>query len=166
MAINPTSAQRKAVQNTLYSPARMQKLVVLEQRLAQLMNLDPTVELQENDIRNPPGSGPNWVYPATGGVDQNVLDAAAVCRQIAALLTEAQTQLAALNIPPAHKAFLSTSVSEEAAVWTARSDAWAAPGRPADAKATADQIAVHTLASITAAKKVARYLKTRDEVIT
>ena len=61
MAINPTSAQRKAVQNTLYSPARMQKLVALEQRLAQLMNLDPTVELQENDIRNPPGSGPNWV---------------------------------------------------------------------------------------------------------
>ena len=159
----PTRAQMKAVHNVLYSPARTKRLSQLAIEIANRMNFDPEAELQERDIRNPPGSGPNWFIAATGAVDPLVIEAAGLCDQLAKTLLEMRSELAKVSIPAADKQSLLTLLDASAASWSARGRIWRAPNA-SDAKKAAAEISNHFVASMEASRKARLYLKKKGEL--
>lgn len=83
MSTHPTRAQIKAVRHALYKRTRLESLKERLSEVAMTMNLNPTIQLQPNDIRNPSGSGPNWFLRSNGSVDPLVLEGADLCDKIA-----------------------------------------------------------------------------------
>jgi hypothetical protein len=164
MATQPTQAEIEAVQKVLYEHRRLQKLSDLSTTVARRMNLDPTQLIQLKDVRYPPGSGPQWFYPDTGGVDQNVIESAGFCDEIAATLLEIHGDLESVSFPSVDKAHLLTAVAEEAASWSARGRIWKTPNRPGDAKTSVAAISTHVKAAVTAAGHVTPYLRSKQDL--
>jgi hypothetical protein len=157
MAKRPTDAQIRAVHHALYERHRLHDL---KHRLADLtrsMNLNPEIPLSPHDIRNPPGSGPNWYIQATGAVDGPVLDAADLCDKIASTLLEIRHDVGQVDFPDKDKQHLMTALKEEAASWTARGHAWRNPNADR-VQAQVSAISGHVQAGMNAAQHVQRYL--------
>jgi hypothetical protein len=158
MAKKPTQAQIRAVHHALYKRNRLHEL---KHRLADIrrtMNFNPTAPLSPHDIRNPPGSGPNWFIEATGAIDRPVLEAATLCDKIAEGILEMRHDVAAVDFPADDKHHLMTALKEEAASWTARGKAWRSPDA-SNIDGQVNAILAHVTASVQAAKHVQRYLK-------
>ena len=145
----PTPNQIKAVRAVLYKPERVRRLRADAQSINVLMQLGK------------PDRGPLWTIPATGKPSSSVLEAVARCRRIAATLRATSSQLASLTLPAAHKRDLRTGVTELAASWDARADAWGEPGKP-DVDAAVAKIAAHLKASARALGRVSAYLRPAD----
>lgn len=141
----------------------MRHLSDLANNIVVLMNLDPTTPLSSKDVRNPPGSGPQWYLP-DGSVDPNVMEAAGYCDEAAATLLQIRTELAAVNFPSVDKQHLLATLAADAASWTARGAAWRTKGPVKDAQATATAITKHLTAAFDAAKHVQQYLKPQKEL--
>jgi hypothetical protein len=160
----PTHHQIKAVHQALYKRSRMQKLSELMNNLAVSMNLNPSAELPGSDVRNPPGSGPQWFFPDTGAVDNLVIQAAGYCDQIAQTIIAMRGDIQQVNFPQADKQNLSKALSEEAASWTLRGQLWRASGKPADPAQAAAQISAHLANATQAARHVQPYLRSAQQV--
>ena len=65
----PSKKQIRAVRLALYNHQHISRLKFLREQLGVVMNFNHDRPLPEHDIRNPPGSGPNWILQATGAVD-------------------------------------------------------------------------------------------------
>lgn len=157
MAKKPTEAQIRAVHHAMY---KRHRLHVLKKRLADIrlaMNLDPEIPLSPKDLRNPPGSGPNWYLRSDGSVDTIVLDAADICDKIAETFLEIRHDVGQVDFPEKDKQHLMTALKEEAASWTARGHAWRRPDAN-NVQNQVDTIAKHVEASVQAAQHVQRYL--------
>jgi hypothetical protein len=139
----PTHHQIDAVRKAIRDPDIKAKLKVAMRNLTRAMNLDPTAELQPNDVRDPAGSGPQWYYPDGAGLDKQVSDGAKSCDQIAALLLQIRDMVAHVTFPPGDKKHLTASIEAEAASWTARGRAWRSPTPPGDAKSATASVAKH-----------------------
>ncbi len=162
MAKKPTQAQIRAVHHALYKRDRLR---ALKHRLADVrraMNLNPEIPLSPRDIRNPPGSGPNWFIEATGAVDGIVLDAADLCDMIADAILVMRDDVAAVDFPAEDKHHLMTALQQEAASWTARGNAWRNPNT-SNIEGQVNAILTHVTASVEAAKHVQRYLKPAED---
>ncbi len=155
----PTATQIKAVRAVLYQPQRVKDLNRLQANLAVVMNLNPEANLGDGDVRNPPGSGPQWYIPATGAIDDNITLAAGFCDQIAAILLKTRADLAKVDIPAADRTNLRTALGEEAASWSARGRVWKRPGQPADPGTAVAEISTHFTAAVAAAKHVSHYYR-------
>jgi hypothetical protein len=160
----PTHDQIKAVHKALYKRSRMQKLSELMNNLAVSMNLNPSAELPATDVRNPPGSGPQWFFPDTGAVDNLVIDAAGYCDQIAHTILAMRGDILQVSFPKADKQNLSKALSEEAASWTLRGQLWRASGKPGDPNQAAAQISEHLANATQAARHVQAYLRSAHDV--
>jgi hypothetical protein len=150
MAHKPTTHQIRAVQKVLYKPARVRAVDADIQSIAVLMN-----------VENPADDGaPPWLVLATGAQDPRIAEAVMRCRRIATTVRTVAGELAHLDgVPAADRAKLRTSLTEQAAGWDARADAWNAAGRP-DVEATTAQIVQHFTAAAKAQRTVRRYLRT------
>ncbi len=160
----PTDKQIHELHRALYKRKRLKKLSDLVQETALLMNLDPTQELPPDDVRNPPGSGPQWFYPDTGAVDSNVLAAAQNCSEISKTLRAIRSDVADVSFPEADKKHVLAALDAEAASWSARGKAWGAAGPPADVEATVATVSKHVSTSLAEAKQVRHYLLSKQEL--
>jgi hypothetical protein len=151
MAHKPTAQQVRSVQKVLYKPARMRSINADIQSIAVLMNVD-----------NPGSdSAPPWVVEATGAPDPRIAEVVMRCRRIATAARAAAGELAHLEaVPAADRTKLRRSLTEQAAGWEARADAWEAPGRPDDVEGAAALISSHFAAAATAQRAVKRYFRT------
>src|SRR5438270_3117910 len=161
----PTHDQIKAVRRALYKPGRVQKLSNLTRNLAAAMNLNPTKEFPGSDVRNPPGSGPQWFFPDTGAVDNLVIRAAGYCDEIAQTILAMRGDIQQVDFPKADKQHLSKALSEEAASWTLRGQLWRASGKPGDPDQAAAKISAHLTNATQAARHVQPYLRSEKEVV-
>jgi len=161
--MKPTNDQLQAVHKALYKRSRLDALTTLNRNIAVLMNLNPESELSPNDVRNPPGSGPTWFIPATGAVDQFVVEAAGDCDKIAAALMDMHDDVGTVDFPAADKQHLQAAIAAEAASWTARGQIWRAPSIP-DVDAANEQIQQHVRTALSESQQVSAYLKTAQEV--
>ncbi len=159
----PTRAQVHAVQHALYKHKRLEKLFELQRQVALVMNLNRNAQLPTNDVRYPAGSGPQWFYPDTGGLDMNVEAGANLCDQIASTILAMRSDVAGVSFPPADKQHLMTALGQEAAAWKARGRHWRDP-KPPNVDAVVNEISGHFNASIDAVKHVQRYLKPKHEL--
>ncbi len=153
----PTAAQIRAVHHALYKRNRLHELKHRLAHATQMMNLNPEIPLSPKDIRNPPGSGPNWYLAATGAVDNPVLDAADTCDQIASVFLEIRHEVGQVDFPHTDKQHLMTALKEEAASWTARGHAWRNPNA-SDIEKQVSAISGHVQAGMNAAQHVQQYL--------
>jgi hypothetical protein len=157
MAKKPTQAQIRAVHHAMYKRHRLQALKQHVADVRRAMNLNPEIPLSPQDIRNPPGSGPNWYIHATGAVDGPVLDAAEVCDKIANTFLDIRHDVGQVDFPDKDKHHLMTALKEEAASWTARGHAWRNPNAN-NVEAQVNSISKHVQAGMQAAQHVQRYL--------
>jgi hypothetical protein len=147
-----------AVQKVLYEPTRLRHLEDDLVTIDVMLNADPTVPLQPNDIRGFAGSGPDWWIRGTGALDPGVVEAARRCDRIAARFLTIRRELGPVAFPAADKAQLRLGLAELAASWTARGRAWrAGPGQSVEAEIGA--IERHLRSSAVAFRKVRKYLK-------
>ena len=158
-----THRQIRAVQRALYKPQRLQRIKELAREISNGMNLNPNVTLQQHDIRNPAGSGPNWFIAATGAVDNNVIAAANQCDDLAKTILEMRADVDAVDFPADDKRHLKEALKQEAASWTVRGRAWRGAGSP-NVDALVSDIAGHVNAAVTEAKHVGQYLNSKKEV--
>lgn len=159
----PTPQQVKAVQAVLYRPARLRTLNDHISSITTLMNLDPQAQLAPNDIRVKAGSGPNWYIADTGQLDPDVVQAASLAGELAALMQQMARDLSSVNIPAADRKNLQTALTEGASVWTLRSQWWKSPTPVATSVAAT--VAQHVQASALAASKVSAYYQPADQVL-
>ena len=157
MAKKPTEAQIRAVHHALYKRHRLHALRQHLVHIRSMMNLDPEIPLPPKDLRNPPGSGPNWYLRSDGSVDAPVLDAADTCEKIAEAILEMRHDVGQVDFPDKDKQHLMTALKEEAASWTARGHAWRNPDAN-NVQKQVNTIAQHVEAGVQAAQHVQRYL--------
>jgi hypothetical protein len=157
----PTASQIHAVQDALYKDGRLDKLSELHQQLSVLMNFSLGSQLPTKDVRYPAGSGPQWFYPDTGGLDQSVIAAAGICDQIAKTILQMRQDVSGVAFPEADKQHLLTALKEEAASWTARGHHWRDP-KPPDVDAVVGEIYGHLSAAVDAVGHVRQYLKAKQ----
>ena len=134
----PTHKQIKAVHEALYKHQRLQKQSDLLHNLGVIMNMNPAADLPTNDVRYPPGSGPQWFFPDTGQLDNNVLAAAQICDQIDGTILEMESDVKAVDFPAGDKQNLTNALSEEAASWSARAKFLRTPTPPAGGQAPSE----------------------------
>ncbi len=163
MSTHPTQAEIKAVRHALYKRNRLESLKERLSELAMTMNLNPTIQLQSNDIRNPSGSGPNWFLRSNGSVDPLVREGADLCDKIAHTILEIRHDVGQVGFPASDKDHLMMALQEEAASWTARGKAWRAPDAP-HVEAVVSEISAHDKACIREVRHVQPYLKTKRDV--
>ena len=161
--MKPTKDQLHAVHKALYKRERLDQLADLNRNISVLMNFNPEHLLSPNDIRNPPGSGPTWFDPATGVVDQFVIEAAGDCDKIAAALMDMHDDVGTVDFPAADKQHLQAAIAAEAASWTARGQIWRAPTKP-DVEAANEQIQQHVRVALSESRQVSAYLKSAHGV--
>ena len=159
----PTAQQIKAVQAVLYQGTRLRALNDHLSSIANLMNLDPRAQLAPNDIRVKAGSGPNWYIADTGELDPDVMLAASLSGEVAAMMQQMARDLNSVNVPAADRRNLQTALTEGANVWTLRSQWWKDPTPAATSIATT--IAKHVQTSALAASKVSAYYRAADQVL-
>jgi hypothetical protein len=160
MAYDPK--QIAAVRKVLYEPTRLRTLLDHVASIDTLMNLDPSAprhQRKPGEITPDPGTGPNWFIRSNGKISPFVVEAADRCDKVAGLLLEIRAGLAQVSFAASDKQHLSAALAEQAEAFRARGAAWRAPGRPANAKATAAAIAAHEVASIRDFERVTQYLK-------
>jgi hypothetical protein len=161
---HPTEEQIKAVHTALYRPAHIEKLKELRRQCTTLMNFNGTAELSPHDIRNPAGSGPTWFILDNGQVDPFVKDGADLCDQIAHTILAIRSEVSKVAFPAADKHDLLKAMQEEAASWTARGQAWRAPGT-LDVEAAVNEINGHVEAALEASKHLQHYFKPAEDVL-
>ncbi len=154
-------AEIKAVRNVLYERRRIRQLNALIREIDGAMNLDPGRPLQSDDIRNPPGSGPNWFLQATGELDPFVIEAADRCNKVADLLRHIRRDLAEVPFDGSDKRHLREGFEQLAASWEARAAAWRDPAQPDVEQLMAEGVARFG-ASVHEFRKVERYLTDSD----
>jgi hypothetical protein len=159
----PTKSEIRAVHKALYHRDRLAKLEHLAREITRLMNLDPETPLADDDVRNPPGSGPLWFLPATGEVDPHVLDAANACDTVATTLRAIRHEVGHVSFPAGDKQHLMASLDAEATSWTVRGAMWRAPDKP-DVEAFVSDISKHVDRAISEAKHVTAYLTTKRKL--
>jgi hypothetical protein len=159
----PTAQQIKAVQAVLYQVTRLRTLNDHLSSIATLMNLDPRAQLTPTDIRVKAGSGPNWYIADTGQLDPDVVLAASLSGEVAAMMQQMARDLNSVNIPAADRHNLQTALTDGASVWTLRSQWWKDPTPAASSIATT--IAEHVQTSALAASKVNAYYRSADQVL-
>jgi hypothetical protein len=159
----PTHAQIHAVRQALYSHKHVSRLKFLRQQIGLLMNLNHDHQLGEHDIRNPPGSGPNWIIRDTGSIDPLVTQAADLCDQVAKTMLAIRSDVQKVSFPAGDKRALLKAIHEEAASWTARGRAWRAPPS-GNVQAAVNDINQHVQAGLQASRHLQHYFKDNLEV--
>ncbi len=163
MSHGPTKSEIRAVHKALYRRDRLNALKRLARDIARLMNFDPAAPLADNDVRNPPGSGPLWFLPATGEVDPHVLEAARACDTVATTLRAIRHDVGQVSFPAADKQHLMAALDAEAKSWTVRGAMWRDPGKP-DVEGFVADISRHVDRAISEGKHVGPYLRTKGSL--
>jgi len=154
----PTKSEIKAVQKVLYKHARLQQIFDDYSSIDALMHLDMnTVSV---------GVGPSWFVPATGKLDPTVTEAVKRCHRIAANQRAIAGELKTLKIDPGDRKTLVTAMTEQAASWDARGDAWGQNSAPSEhyIKSTVAKIKQHQANATAAAHEVRAYMKSTEDL--
>ncbi len=159
MSKGPTRAEVKAVQKVVYKHARLQQIFDDYSSIDTLMHLDVSIE--------PPGAGPPWFVPATGKVDPAITESVMRCHRISSNLQAIAHDLKKVKFDAADRSTLITALTEQAASWDTRGDAWGQTASPSDSyiSATVAKIAKHEKAAAEASHKVRAYLISSEDLM-
>jgi hypothetical protein len=149
----PTDDEIHAVRKVLYAPARLKTIAEAMLNMSKVMNLDANKLLPPTDVRYPAGSGPQWYYPDTGGLDINITQGAKHAREVAAGILAIRSAISHVAFPQTDKQNLMTALQEEAAVWTTRATLWTDPQPPSDPVSAAAGVQSHLTACARARAK-------------
>lgn len=159
----PTRGEIRAVRRALYGHKHIAKLKSLRTEISTIMNLNHDQSLAQHDIRNPPGSGPNWIIRANGAIDPAVLRGADLCDEVAQTMLAIRHAVQGVSFPQADKVALLEALRQEAASWTARGRAWRAPSSP-DVTAAVNDIDHHVQAGMQASRHLQHYFRPNQDV--
>ena len=156
----PTRAETKAVQKVLYKHARLQQIFDDYSSIDVLLHL--------NVATDAPGAGPQWFVPATGNEDPSITEAVKRCHRIASNLRATADELKKVDVDVDDRKTLVTAVTEQAASWDARGDAWGQNSSPSEEyiNSAVAKIANHAENASKAAHKVRAYLKSTEDLTT